>query len=164
MQRSSVKEERVSYRESHKIEHLVSAGGNVRVRDDAGAAGRLHLEAFLHGGKRHVSAGSPEDAGDDDRLHLLRAHGDGHENLRRNRRRGKLNQPRGAVSERVANGGDQIDLLLWTGRRRDGRCGGGQRRRDGRCGGGGKRGAPGRPRQGARWWWWSNGGVKRAVL
>ena len=78
----SVKEERVSYRESHKIEHLVSAGGNVRVGDDAGAAGRLHLEAVLHRGKRHVSASSPEDAGDDDRLHLLRTHGDGHENLR----------------------------------------------------------------------------------
>ena len=78
----SVKEERVSYRESHKIEHLVSAGGNVRVRDDAGAAGRLHLEAVLHRGKRHGSASSPEDAGDDDRLHLLRTHGDGNENLR----------------------------------------------------------------------------------
>ena len=53
----------------------------MRVRDDAGAAGRLHFEAVLDGGQRHVGAGSPEDAGEDDRLHLLRAHGDGHENL-----------------------------------------------------------------------------------
>jgi hypothetical protein len=85
-----VKEEEVSYWESHKIEHLVSAGGNVRVRDDAGAAGRLHLEAVLHRGKRHISGSPPKDTGDDDRLHLLRTHGDGHENLRNRRRDEKL--------------------------------------------------------------------------
>ena len=72
---------RVDYRESHEVEHLVGARGNVRVRDDAGAAGRLHPEVVLHGGERDVGAGSAEDAGQDDRLHLLRAHGDGHENL-----------------------------------------------------------------------------------
>jgi hypothetical protein len=34
-----------------------------------------------------VSAGAPEDAGQDDSLHLLRAHGDRHENLHSTNRR-----------------------------------------------------------------------------
>lgn len=78
----------------------------MRVRDDAGAAGRLHLEAVLDRGKRHVSASSPEDAGDDDRLHLLRTHGDGHENLHSREKARKVSLEVGAVSERgtVANG------------------------------------------------------------
>ena len=59
----------------------MGARGDVLVCDDGGARRRLHLEVVLHGGKRDVGAGSAEDAGQDDRLHLLRAHGDGHENL-----------------------------------------------------------------------------------
>jgi hypothetical protein len=54
----------------------------VRVSNEAGATGGLHLKAVLHRGKCYIGASSSEDAGEDNRLHLLRAHGDGHENLR----------------------------------------------------------------------------------